>query len=179
MCYKLLSGYYHRLSPTASNVWVIHQQGGEWCHDKQSCLARPSVLRSSSDWSMTRHVQGLFEATDHRLANANLIYLPYCTSDAYLGSDVFVQDIGFHFNGRQVVTAVFGDLMQSHGMGSQPNTQILCSGCSAGGRGVLFNLEFVSDLVTQKIGENLFRFGGLLDSPLWLDFLLMHQLLSH
>jgi hypothetical protein len=33
-----------------------------------------------------------------------------------------------------VVTAVFDDLIES-GMGSQPDTEILYSGCSAGGRG--------------------------------------------
>lgn len=165
------SGYYFAPSSTGSNLWIIHQQGGGWCYDANSCKGRSGDLISSKGWSSTHAAGGLLASTVPELANANKIYVPYCTSDAYIGSiDAADVPFGFNFYGREVVRAVFLDLAATHGMGSASGTQIMYSGCSAGARGVLFNTAFVQQQVLPLIGgPRITAFGVLLDSAFWID----------
>ena len=127
------SGVYRRPSPSGkSNVWVVFQEGGGWCWDKKTCDGRESKLRSSANWSHTMSMEGVFASTDARLADAELVFVPYCTSDAHAGSVLAADSpLGLNFLGRDVVTAVFDDLVAG-GMGSRPGTQVLYGGCSAG-----------------------------------------------
>ncbi len=125
------SGVYLRPSPsTKSTVWVIHQMGGDWCFDAASCALRQlwtPTLTSSKDWPTTLSVEGLMNASEPLLADANLAYVGYCTSDAYIG-DVSAAGsgvVGFHFRGRAVVDATFSVLRDVYGMGSAANTSIL------------------------------------------------------
>jgi hypothetical protein len=163
------AGYYYQSG--VNDVWVVHQQGGGWCYDEASCLARPPSLTSSSHWAATLSVDGLFAATDPRLAGAHLVYAPYCSSDAWVGG-VGEADVPFKFNfrGRSIVDAIFADLAATRGLGAAPGTTVLYSGCSAGARGVLFNLGHVGQLMAAPpFAPNVARFGGLLDSAFWID----------
>lgn len=115
-------------------------------------------------------MEGVLAATDPRLSAANLIYIGYCTSDAYAGNiTADEQEFGFNFLGRDVVTAVWRDLVAWGGLGSTPGTRVLYSGCSAGARGVMFGLDYTRDLIGGLVGSNLARFGGLLDSAFYVD----------
>ena len=68
----------------------------------------------------------VFESTDARLADANLVYVGYCTSDAYAGA-VSTSSVGFAFQGRAVVAAVMADLVAARGMGNVSGTRAPCS----------------------------------------------------
>ena len=166
------SGYFFSPSPSGSSaVWLVHQEGGGWVFDASSAVGRNANLTSSKDWSTTLEIGGIFASSDPRLADANLVYAKYCTSDAWSGNIAADQvPFRFHFRGHQVVSALFTDLVQSHGLGSKPATALLYSGCSAGARGVLFNADRVAALVTSLIPRgNLARYGALLDSAFWVD----------
>ncbi len=166
------SGYYYSPSPSASSaVWLVHQEGGGWVFDASSAVRRNSNLTSSKEWPATLEVGGIFASKDVRLADANLVYAKYCTSDAWSGNIAADHvPFGFHFRGHQVVSALFTDLIRSHGLGSKPATALLYSGCSAGARGVLFNADRVVQLVTSLVPHgNIARYGALLDSAFWVD----------
>ena len=187
-----------RKSPTGSTTWVVHQeasrpnsrrlpkrptnpslppriprrlcarQGGGWCYDATSCKKRSPDQRSSKNYPPTYAAEGIFEATEPRLRDANLVYVAYCTSDAYLGNGT-VSDFGFHFAGRAVVRAVFDDLVAEQGLGATAGTQVLYGGCSAGARGALFNGDAVRAQLDTSLGARLTRFGTLLDSMFYVE----------
>jgi hypothetical protein len=164
------AGFYYRPSNTSSNVWVVHQQGGGWCWDEPSCLARPPSLTGSSAWPQTLSVDGLFAANASALATAHLVYAPYCSSDAWVGN-VSAHDVPFNFSfrGRAIIAAIFQHLAVTYGLGTAPGTTVLYSGCSAGARGVLFNLGYIGAMLEAAHGGNIARYGGLLDSAFWID----------
>lgn len=167
------AGYYWKPSATGSSTWIVFQEGGGWCFDAKSCSERPSSLTSSKGWPASADFDGILDATDPRLGDANVAYLAYCTSDAWVGG---ASDAGFGFpfsmTGRNYVTAVFSELVKTHGLGSAPGTRVLYTGCSAGGRGALFNLEYVQSLLATQLlatPSNMVAYGGLLDSAFWMD----------
>jgi len=163
------SGFYFKPGSPSSNLWIVFQQGGEWCYDEPTCRARPSQLSSSKDWSKSKSLEGLFDSTDPRLKGANLIYVPYCSSDAYIGNLSAERcPFGFNFMGRAIVEAVWKEAVR-RGLGAREGTEVLYGGCSAGARGAMFNLDFVAQWLHANVGEKVSRFGGLLDSCFWID----------
>ena len=71
----------------------------------------------------TLHPHGLVPCTPPA---ANLVYLRYCTSDAYIGDAASDSNaFGFAFRGRAVVDAVFATLREDMGLGSLPNTSLV------------------------------------------------------
>lgn len=170
------SGYYFSPAsdPASAALWIFHQQGGGWCWDAESCRARSGDLVSSSSWPSSVTASGLLNSTDPRLAAANVVFQPYCTSDAHTGDATSASvgfDFTFHMLGRHVLDATFSELVQAHGFGSEPGSQLLYSGCSAGARGVLYNLPRVPALLRSllPVPGNLAVVGALLDSAFWLD----------
>ena len=116
----------------------------------------------------TYTVDGILDSSDARWADANLAYVGYCTSDAYSG-DAPTSSVGFAFNGRHVVDAVFADLVAREGLGAAPGTDVLYSGCSAGARGAMFNGDRVGAYLAATLGANLRTFRLLLDSAFYVD----------
>lgn len=96
------------------------------------------------------------------------VYIPYCTSDAYIG-DIGASDVpfGFNFRGRAVVTAVFSELARARGLATMADAHVMYGGCSAGARGSLFNNEFVRDWLSANTAVT--RYGVALDSSFWID----------
>ena len=88
------SGYYHLPAPTKPNRWVFHLEGGWWCWDDKSCIGRWSSSRgmvSSSSWPSVRTPGGIFNVDPNlhpEWSGVNLVYLPYCSSDAWAGDGV-------------------------------------------------------------------------------------------
>lgn len=166
------SGYYFSPGTTFPNRWVIHLQGGWWCWDDASCLSRDQNMVSSLGWPKTISPGGIFRA-DPKLspdwAGVNLVYVPYCTSDAWAGSGAgLVNNTLWQFRGRDVVAAVFATFF------AQPNTlsapqEILFSGCSAGGQGLLYNLDAMADYVSLNTPAGLV-FKGFADSGWMMNF---------
>jgi O-palmitoleoyl-L-serine hydrolase len=104
--------YYTPGSGAGASTWIVHQQGGGWCYDEETCSQRSKMLTSSHLWPAQRpQPVGLFNATLPELAAAHKVYVAYCTSDAYIGnaSDT---TFGFQFRGRAVVQALFATLQQ-------------------------------------------------------------------
>lgn len=165
-----MSGYWERLSPTGSAIWVVWQSGGGFCYDSASCKKRSVDQRSSRKWTQTVDMDGIFAATDPRLADANLVYVGYCTSDSYFGNATADETpFGYNFLGSEVVAAVFDDLVTNRGLGGDAGTQVLYTGCSAGARGAMFHANAVGATLRARLGDNLARYGVLLDSAFYVD----------
>jgi hypothetical protein len=164
------SGYYYKASTSGSKDFLIFQEGGGWSYSTETCKGRSSVLSSSKDWTNTVTQSGIFESQDPKLSQLNLIYVPYCTSDGWIGSTVTNEnECNFFFNGKDVVTAVIEEAVSTLDLGSTTNTKVMYGGCSAGARGALFNIDRVETLLNTLVPGKVSKFGGLLDSCLWVD----------
>jgi len=160
------SGYYFKPSSGGSKVWVVHQQGGGWCWNQATCESRlldktrPYYV-SSKTWTanVTFATGSIFAATGTDFEDANMVYLAYCTSDGYIGN---TKHGNVSYAGRVVVEALFEELHE-RGMGKR--SQLIYSGCSAGGRGVMHNLNFVASQLKQWRT----KVYGLVDSGLYID----------
>jgi len=168
------SGYYFSPSPNNSNDWLLFLEGGGMCFDKPSCLARSSDMTSSKGWSAIYNGAGIFNSSTPEIGNMNLIYVAYCSSDAWTGS-ISSSNVpfGFNFRGRDILDAIVQDLITNQNMGSKPGFNFMFSGCSAGGRGTLFNLDRMYTFLKSSLptSSNLNYYGGLLDSAFWMDIL--------
>ncbi len=170
------SGFYYAAG-TDPTLWIVYLQGGLWCYDQESCMERaangPQQI-SSTSWGTTMAQGGIFDSvsTDNPFASANKIFVPYCTSDAWLGDQSPQQTqaaYGFNwsFRGTRVLHAVFAALQAEFGLGAAPGApqhRMLLGGCSAGARGAMYLL----DSVAQGVPDGL-TVVGMLDSPLWIN----------
>ncbi len=145
------------------------------CYNRTTCAARwaeTPQLMSSLTWPLSLSLGGLFESNAYKspLAGANLAYVSYCTSDAYVGDAGASDDsLGWAFRGAHVVPAVIQALISDHGMSSTGGPErLLLGGCGSGGAGALFNLDYVPSLVPANLNVH-----GLLDSALAVDIVPM------
>lgn len=153
-----------------------------WCYSQSSCQLRYQTTpweMSSAKLADTTALGGIF-STSHKnpWATANVAYLPYCSSDAWAG-DIGASNFtwGWAFRGQRILAAALTDLVRTQGLGSHSATQlaegparVLLSGCSAGARGAMFNLDYVGGLLEAAgLATSAYQVQGLLDSPLWVD----------
>jgi hypothetical protein len=113
-------------------------------------------------------VGGVFDDDPYRnpLAGANLAYVGYCTSDAYAGdTGATSETAGLAFRGGHTVQAILTSLAHIHGLGTTGTPeQVILAGCAAGGRGVLYNIDFAGQYVARSVTVR-----ALIDSAVWLD----------
>lgn len=96
--------------------------------------------------------------------NANHVYLPYCSSDSWSGDRPAKSNKDFHFSGSKIIENVIKDLATK---GLQNASSLYLAGSSAGGTGVLVNLDRIADLVSTINSKTVVR--GLIDSGWFLD----------
>merc|ERR550517_2109330 len=76
------------------------------------------------------------------------VYVPYCSSDEHSGNKEASEETGnYHFNGRNIVSAIVDDLHAQGIFGQQAKSKVVLAGASAGGAGAARNCDFVADKV--------------------------------
>ena len=128
------AGYYYKASPNASSLdWLVFQEGGGWCWDSATCLARAASspqLTSSKHWAATTTQGGIFASDDARLSQLNLVFVPYCSSDGWAGlAGPASNPLGWSFRGHDIVEAVIADLVATQGLGAKAGTAVLAPAC--------------------------------------------------
>lgn len=123
---------------------------------------------SSSGWGNLFAQEGIFgsDANTNPFASANMVFVKYCSSDSWFGdAPASPATYGYAFRGARIVSAVIGALTQYNGLGASGQAErLLFSGCSAGGRGALVNLDTVAALAPPNV-----RVQGFLDAAAWVD----------
>jgi hypothetical protein len=123
-------------------------------------------------------------------AGANLVYAGYCSSDAWVGNaGAESNSFGWAFRGQHHIEALIATLSEPcpvvietriHFLNrthldvnttytAEPlgaGSRLLFSGCSAGGRGAMFNIDYVAAMLPPGV-----ELRGFFDSPLWVDVL--------
>nr|XP_045589476.1 uncharacterized protein LOC123751432 [Procambarus clarkii] len=126
---------------------------GWYCFDSESCEQRWQRLRplmTSRGWPETRHVGGILsphpEENPHWW-NANHVFVPYCSSDSWSGTRRAAEGSGeLSFMGSVIVEEVVAALLNlnfTHGH------KLILAGSSAGGVGVLVNVDRVASQIAH------------------------------
>ncbi|KAK1127266.1 hypothetical protein K0M31_003810 [Melipona bicolor] len=97
--------------------------------------------------------------------NANHVFVPYCTSDSWSGTRASPNEM-FSFMGAEIVLQVVRDLVP---LGLENASSLLLAGSSAGGTGVMLNLDHVHSLVHHNLGLKHIAIRGVSDSGWFLD----------
>ena len=153
------AGYVFRPGTTAGLTrWIIQLQGGGFCENNTTCAKRNESLISTSGLKNGGRPHGSFAgilsanpSVNPDFYDANAVRILYCSSDLWTGNRTPEkprfnrQDAAhtWHFRGRAIARAVIQDLATR---GFAAATQILLTGDSAGGVGILLN---ANDLLPQ------------------------------
>ncbi|XP_056591087.1 inactive palmitoleoyl-protein carboxylesterase notum1b [Triplophysa dalaica] len=164
------AGYYIKES-RGSRRWLIFLEGGWYCFSKQTCDSRYETMRrlmSSSTWPLTRTGTGILspqpEENPHWW-NANRVFVPYCSSDAWSGTTMKTEQNDYVFMGSLIIQEVVKELLTK---GLENAKVLLLAGSSAGGTGVLLNVDRVAELL-KDLSHTSLQVRGLADSGWFLD----------
>ncbi|XP_060946673.1 palmitoleoyl-protein carboxylesterase notum1a [Limanda limanda] len=164
------AGYYLKES-RGSRRWLIFLEGGWYCFNKENCDSRYETMRrlmSSSKWAQTKTGTGILsplpEENPHWW-NANMVFLPYCSSDVWSGATAKTEQSGYAFMGSLIIQEVVKDLLNK---GLDNAKVLLLAGSSAGGTGVLLNVDRVAETL-EGLGHTGIQVRGLADSGWFLD----------
>lgn len=153
-----MAGFYLRKSQ-GSRRWVVFFEGGWHCYDTKSCRMRWLKLRqlmTSAQWPETRNVGGILSPNPYENPywhNANHVFVPYCSSDSWSGTRVKPETRdGLRFMGSLIVRQVIADLIPL-GLGHSQGADLLMAGSSAGGLGVMLNLDKVREFLQVEKSE--------------------------
>ncbi|XP_062869221.1 inactive palmitoleoyl-protein carboxylesterase notum1b [Trichomycterus rosablanca] len=164
------AGYYIKES-RGSRRWLLFLEGGWYCFNKHNCDSRYDTMRrfmSSTRWPQTRTGTGILspqpEENPHWW-NANMVFIPYCSSDVWTGTSPKTDKNGYAFMGSLIIQEVVKDLLTK---GLDSAKVLLLAGSSAGGAGVLLNVDRVAELL-KGLGHGSIQVRGLADSGWFLD----------
>lgn len=147
--------------PNTRNT-IIYLEGGGACWDYASCSGAAGIrgarnpngipddylsLMNPGASLVSPFVVRLHPWTRTKTQNWNMIYVPYCTGDIYSGDKVAIYEdengqnapLVWHHNGLRNMRAVLSWLKDN----LQRPTQLLTTGCSAGGAGSLTNYAHI------------------------------------
>ncbi|XP_036443174.1 inactive palmitoleoyl-protein carboxylesterase notum1b [Colossoma macropomum] len=164
------AGYYIKESK-GSRRWLVFLEGGWYCFSKENCDSRYDTMRrlmSSSRWPSTRTGTGILspqpEENPHWW-NANMVFIPYCSSDVWSGASPKTDQNDYAFMGSLIIQEVVKELLTK---GLDNAKVLLLAGSSAGGTGVLLNVDQVAELLKSR-GHGSVQVRGLADSGWFLD----------
>jgi len=145
--------------------FVLWLEGGFACYSEASCESRERWLTTSRGRPLTETRSGIFstdELVNPLFWNATMVHVHYCSSDSWIGDrDEPLFGGGYYFQGQRIISAVVRELEAHHGLTEAG--LLLFGGCSAGGRGALYNLDRVCGMLRNP--ATLCR--GLSDAAWW------------
>jgi len=148
--------YYHRKGTgSGANKWFLHQQGGGWCYSEESCVARStgSLGSTKADKSTSALDGGYFSMDPNQnplMYNWNAVELRYCDGASLSGDKEAPANVSgtiLHYRGRAILDAEIKSLLFARGMNKA--TDVVVSGCSAGGLATFLHCDHWADAITE------------------------------
>lgn len=162
--------------------WVIQFQGGGGCRDAASCyerwcgltgIDRAAAMSTNAAYGAIPGTQGIWKRNPavNAFAGYNQVWLRYCSSDNWIGSDSHAGLAGtggvtydIEFNGEAIVNDAFDRLLAPGGVGPDPNPfwsdrlpslvtaeEIILVGDSAGGNGLRHHLDRLAERLRNEV----------------------------
>ncbi|XP_057963693.1 pectin acetylesterase 8-like isoform X1 [Malania oleifera] len=131
------------------NKWLVHIEGGGWCNNVTTCLARTRTrLGSSKLMSKVVAFSGILsnkQKFNPDFYDWNKIKVRYCDGASFTGDVEKVDPVtNLHFRGARVIHAVIDDLLAK---GMKNAEHAILSGCSAGGLTSILHCDSFKALV--------------------------------
>jgi hypothetical protein len=183
VCLDGSPGFYYHRPGTGSGArrWFIHHEGGGWCTSLDDCLDRSRGHYGSSKAYERTVTEAAFEerftgkfSTDPELNplmhNWNVIYFKYCDGASFSGrafQPTKHNGSMLHWRGNAILEAGVSDMLANRGLDQA--TDVVISGCSAGGLAALLHCDFWSAQVHSK-GKTPSRVVCMPDSPFFVDY---------
>lgn len=154
------SGIYFHPATTAraSKRWVIFIEGGGWCYTLDQCAARArSNLGSSKKWAASLVGYGPYSTDAGRNPlwfDANIVFVPYCDGNSFTGdadAPVVVSGTRLYFRGRRLLDYTLNYLTNKLNLSAA--TQVLLSGCSAGGLATYQHADYVGQYLRRTVQD--------------------------
>ena len=149
-----IASYYIRLANNNQSRWLIYFDGGWFCYSNDSCEFRrqysPNLITSKM-FNKNIFSKGIFTS----FKQFNIIYAPYCSSDLWSGSSNLT-----HSHGYDIFHAIF-----HHRNYLSDAKQIIFTGFSAGGVGLLLNLPDLLPKFSSQIDLRV-----IIDSAWFIDY---------
>jgi len=173
------------IGPQSSNKWIVFFESGGFCASFEECNKRylnenSTVLMTSTllpDKVAGRDLLSASKSENPTFYDYTHVLVPYCSSDLWLGLKTnpqkpfqFVNDSSvdnFSFRGHTIFRSVFQDLLQRYNLSKAE--EIVLSGSSAGGIGVLNHADWVLNHVIISRGLNA-TLKSIVDSGWFIDF---------
>ncbi|OAY24269.1 hypothetical protein MANES_17G001700v8 [Manihot esculenta] len=138
-------------SDTGVNSWLVHFEGGGWCHNVTNCLARKNTrLGSSKQMATPLAFSGIMsnrKQFNPDFYNWNRVKIRYCDGASFTGDVEEVNpETKLHFRGARIYVAAIEELL-AKGMKNAENA--LLSGCSAGGLASILHCDSFQALLPK------------------------------
>ena len=175
--------FYYDSNPDISvSKWIIYFEGGAGCSSRDECTTRFRDLRNRPLMSSNMYQKlelaeivgkGIISSDEREnpiFYHFHHIYVPYCSSDAWLGRN-FRPDvtnytenepIDFSFQGSFIFRGVITDL---YNMGMSTASEVILVGSSASGVGVLNHAQWVQGQLRHTT-----RIRLIIDSAWFINF---------
>lgn len=148
-------GFYFRKG-SSNDKWLMFHQGGGWCGSPDNCADRAqTALGSSKTWgpTYTDKYEGSALFATAPFTEFNVAYLMYCDGGSWSGNSMEVvpykgANLTLHYKGRLMLDAAI-DTMLAMGMASA--TELLYSGCSAGGLTAYLHTDYVHSRMPASV----------------------------
>lgn len=149
------------------NKYHVYFQGGGWCEGLnetlpeytclQSCLDRISTnYGSSNSYSLYMNYDNTYMSTNPNVNpvayNWNTIFVPYCDGGSFTGNNDTISianNTKIYFRGFRNLNGVFKELIANYSWGIN-TTDVLISGCSAGGLTTWLHSQFIYDTYVKS-----------------------------
>jgi hypothetical protein len=163
--------YFRQGTGSGAKKWYIHHEGGGWCESVPDCYGRSKTdLGSSANYKATMDLGGGYFSNDPAanpmMYNWNVAYLKYCDGGSFSGNNetaTVYQGNNLYFRGFRNLKAIFEDLSSNHGLNVA--TDVVVSGCSAGGLATYLHVDWWRERLPQKA-----HVVGMPDSGFFLDY---------
>ena len=168
-------GYFSSGFGDGQNKWIIYLAGGRWCWDENSCKhtyernygTNNNSFISSNNWPTQTNFIGIMspDLNINDFYNWNRIYIKYCSSDVYSGtSQNYENNMNYYFHGSNIVSEMLKDFTNTSIVNDTLDcaSDIIVSGSSAGGLGVMIHLNKIKDMFPNAIVKGLCDAGWLI-----------------
>lgn len=129
------------------NKWMIYHEGGGWCNSVENCFVRSKTQLGSTLYrplELSIESLGVEFSNDTFMYNWNKVFLIYCDGGSFTGnSDAMYGITKLYFRGRQNLIAIKNSLNLKNA------TDVVISGCSAGGLATYLNLDWWRDSINE------------------------------
>eukprot|EP00730_Choanoeca_flexa_P004570 TRINITY_DN11735_c1_g9_i1.p1 TRINITY_DN11735_c1_g9~~TRINITY_DN11735_c1_g9_i1.p1 ORF type:complete len:438 (+),score=79.87 TRINITY_DN11735_c1_g9_i1:69-1316(+) len=151
------AGFYYAPATSSdyADKWQIYFQGGGWCYEEYDCLERSKGrLGSSKTWTPTQSPGGFMSddcTVNPEFCNFNRVFMPYCDGASFSGNrrdPVNVNGTDIYFRGHLIVEAIINALYKR---GLKEATQVVLTGCSAGGLATYLHADYVHDMLKANV----------------------------